>query len=456
MAIIQQEKTEHPQRIDVHGFVDNAEFSQYQRFLLGLCFFATFIDGFDTQAVAVAGPMLRLEMALQPAQLGAIFATTMLGGIVAAFAMAPYADRIGRRPLLIISLLISAALSAGHALAGTFSQLLALRLGAGMALGVAVTVTYAYAAEVAPKRASATAVMVVSAGFGLGVAATGFIAAWLIPESGWRSVFYVGGAATLMLCVLLMAVLPESVRFMAQRSGQDSEIRRILKRIDPHASFPNLATFISSEDTKTKIGLANVLASGRAHIAIPLWISTFLVAFVIYVLMQWLPIFVDSAGATAFRTSASVGWFKLGGVFGGFICAACIERTHNPYTVLLTFLVLACTGFAGMVAAPVGGDMFMLSVIISGVFLNGPLYASNGLIGRLFPTHARTGGLAITAGVGRVGALTGPFIIGLLLQSGWSARQVFRAVPIPVLLALGLVAGLGLRERAAVQRGSST
>ncbi|HYG25655.1 MAG TPA: MFS transporter, partial [Caulobacteraceae bacterium] len=154
--------------VDVREFVDSAPFSRYQKLLLALCFLTTFFDGFDTQAIAVAGPWIRDEMSLQPAQLGSVFAAGSLGGIVAAFAMAPFADKIGRRPLIVGAMLIAGILSLCYTFAETFTQLLALRFSAGICLAIAVTVTYAYSAELAPKRAAATAVMVTSAGFGLG------------------------------------------------------------------------------------------------------------------------------------------------------------------------------------------------------------------------------------------------------------------------------------------------
>lgn len=433
--------------VDVRRFVDDARFSPYQKMLLALCFITTFVDGFDTQAVAVAGPRLRAEMGLEPAQMGTLFAAAMAGGVVTAFAMAPVADRVGRRPLLIGAVLVSAVLSIGHALATNFEQLIALRLAAGVSLAIAVTVTYAYAAEIAPKRAAATAVMVASAGFGLGVAATGFLAGWLIPLQGWRAVFLWGGVATLVLGVALLAGLPESVRYLAQRDSQDPRIRRFLTRIDPKAPPPASARFFMDEERKLKASLADVLASGRALVAIPLWTSTFFMAFVIYVLMQWLPIFVTNGGGGAAHAGQAVGWFKLGGVAGGFLCAALIERMRSPYLILVTCLLAAAAAFAAMAATSAASGMFIIIVAVCGVLLNGPLYATNGLMGRLFPTYVRAAGLSITAGVGRAGAMTGPFVVGLLMQAGWTVPQVLRAAPAPVLIAMGILAMLSLRDR---------
>jgi len=438
--------------LDVGRFLDEAPFSLYQKLLLGLCFITTFVDGFDTLAVAVAGPMLRTEMALEPAQLGTIFAAAMMGGIVAAFAMAPFADRVGRRPLLIAALIASAVLTLGHVFAETFAQLLAFRLAGGVSLAVAMTVTFAYAAEVAPKRAAATAVVVASAGFGIGVAATAFLSDWLIPQFGWRSIFYTGSAATWVLSVLLLLVLPESARFLAQRDGREAEIRRFLQRIDPRAVLPPLMRFYLNEERKTKTSLANILGAGRSLIAIPLWTSTFFLAFIIAALIQWLPILITNGGEGASGAGEAVGWFKLAGVAGGFMCAACIERARNPYSILVTFLMLGCVALVGMAMAPARGWLFIASVAISGVLLNGTLYVSHGLVGRLFPTYVRTGGLAVAAGVARMGAMAGPFTVGLLLQAGLSTTDVLHAAPIPVLLSVTFLVLLSMREGAVAKR----
>lgn len=441
--------------IDVREFVDRAPFSLYQRLLLAVCFVTTFFDGFDTQAVAVAAPSIRLEMALQPAQLGTVFAAGSLGGIFAAFAMAPFADRFGRRPLIVTSVLVSAALSLCYPLADNFLHLLALRFTAGVFLAVAVTVTYSYAAELAPKRAAATAIMVTSAGFGLGVAATGFLSGWLIPAFGWRSIFYVGGAATLLLGIILLAFLPESVRVMATRERDSAKVRRFLRRIDPKAAMPDGASFCLNEERKPGVHFRHVLGEGRALTSVALWTSFFFINYVIYVLMQWLPSFVASGGGDAAAAGAAVGWFKLGGIAGSFICAAYIDRRGNPYPILVGFLLFGCAAFLGLAKLPPEAGLFALVVGVTGILLSGPMYATNGLMGRLFPTYVRAGGMALTAGVGRLGAMTGPFTVGLLLQAGWSGEDVFQAAVIPTLTSTIIIAALGLRERGLLRKKAS-
>ena len=62
-------------------------------------------------------------------------------------------------------------------------------------------------------------------GFPLGAAFGGFLAAWMIPQWGWRSVLELGGVVPLVLAVLLLLLLPESVRYMVAKGQPMDRIR---------------------------------------------------------------------------------------------------------------------------------------------------------------------------------------------------------------------------------------
>lgn len=432
--------------VDVRAFLDEARFSRYQKLLLALCVLTVFFDGYDVQAVAVAAPQLRAAMGLQPAQLGAVFAAGSLGAIVSAFGVSGFADRVGRRPLIIGSLALSGLLSFGYVLAESFAHLLVLRLVAGFTLAAAVTMAYTYSAELAPKRAAATAVMVTSAGYGLGVAATGFLSGLMIPLWGWRSVFYFGGGGTLLLAALLVFALPESVRVEALRQGREARIARFLRRVDPTAVFAPGQRFRLDEEAKPGVVFRNLLGEGRMVPAVALWVSAFFINFVIYIFMQWLPSMVAAAGGGAGQAGGAVGWFKVGGIAGSFVLAAYIDRRSNPYPVLSLFVLMSAATLAALSAMSPTAVAFIVVVGLAGVCLGGPQYAWNGLVARLFPTYVRAGGMAVYAGVSRMGAMTGPLAVGFLLQAGWTNQDVFHAAVAPVLLAAAITAGLWRRQ----------
>ncbi len=89
--------------------------------------------------------------------------------------------------------------------------MLAIRFLAGIGLGGIMPNPVALVGEYSPKRTRITALMVVSSGFTAGAAIGGFIAAWLIPAYGWRSVFYFGGSIPVVIALLMVFLLPESL-----------------------------------------------------------------------------------------------------------------------------------------------------------------------------------------------------------------------------------------------------
>ena len=98
--------------------------------------------------------------------------------------------------------------------------------------------------EYCPEGRRATLTNAMFCGFPLGAAFGGFLAAWMIPIWGWRSVLVLGGVA-LILTVLLLVLLPESVRYMVARNEPVERIRAVLRRIS--ASAANATSFVMSE-----------------------------------------------------------------------------------------------------------------------------------------------------------------------------------------------------------------
>jgi AAHS family 4-hydroxybenzoate transporter-like MFS transporter len=434
----------HP--VDVKAFIDQARFGGYQKWLLVLCFATVFFDGFNVQALAVAAPMIKTALKLSPVQVGTLLSAGSLGGIIAGFAITPVADRIGRRPLIVWTVLISGLLTLLYTVVNSLESLLLLRVVGGFFLAIAVTVVYAYAAEFAPKRLAATTVIITTSGFGLGVAATGFLSGWLLPLVGWRSIFYFGGGGILVLGAILVVALPESIRVMAHRGNHGAQIRRYLGRIDPARVISDEATFYLDEETRSGASLRNLLRDGRAVPGLVIWLGAFFVNFVVYVFMQWLPSFVTMAGGGASRAGYAIGWFKMAGIAGSIVCAVYMDRWKNPFPVLAVFLGVGCASFLLVGAVPPEAFWFLMVIAASGFLLSGPQYANNALAARLFPTYVRTTGLAVTAGVGRLGALAGPFTVGVLLQMGWSNKAIFTAGIGPTLIAALTMVWLGFRD----------
>uniref|UniRef100_UPI002B0519E6 MFS transporter n=2 Tax=Serratia TaxID=613 RepID=UPI002B0519E6 len=131
--------------------------------------------------------------------------------------------------VLVISLLLFGGFSLLTAFAGSLSTLTLLRFLTGLGLGAAMPNAATLMSEYAPQRCRALMVNLMFCGFPLGSSLGGFSSAWLIPHFGWQSVLVLGGVMPLLLALVLIAALPESVRFMVARGYAAERIAKVLK-----------------------------------------------------------------------------------------------------------------------------------------------------------------------------------------------------------------------------------
>jgi AAHS family 4-hydroxybenzoate transporter-like MFS transporter len=116
----------------------------------------------------------------------------------------------------------------------SLEQLLVVRFLAGFGLGATMPNAMALVSEYSPKRSRVTAMLIVSSAFTIGAAVAGFVAAWLIPNFGWRAVFYVGGTVPLVIGVAMWLALPESMQFLTLKRRRLDDVGRWLARIAPN------------------------------------------------------------------------------------------------------------------------------------------------------------------------------------------------------------------------------
>src|SRR5579871_6992447 len=183
----------HPPAIDIVDFIDGHSVGGFQIGVLLTCAAVLFLDGFDTQAIGYVAPALAREWGLSKGALGPVFSAGLFGLMIGALLFGPLADRIGRKKIIVLSTLAFGVGTLVTSVVNDVSILLAIRFLTGLGLGGAMPNTVALTSEFSPHRRRATMVMVMFVGFSIGGWFTGLLAAALIPQFGWRSVFVVGG-----------------------------------------------------------------------------------------------------------------------------------------------------------------------------------------------------------------------------------------------------------------------
>ena len=431
MAISQMQAGGTP--VDVAEFIDQQPVGGFQIGLLLTCAAVLFLDGFDTQAIGYVAPALAKEWGLTKAALGPVFSAGLFGLMIGALVFGPLADRIGRRKIIIFSTLAFGLGTLATAFVQDVGTLLAIRFLTGLGLGGAMPNAVATTSEFSPHRRRATMVMIMFCGFSVGAALGGLLAAALIPQFGWRSVFVVGGLAPLVLVPILALRLPESVRFLALTGRAHQRVAELLTRINPGAAFAPGTHFSVHEPHLAGLPVLHLFRDGRTLATLLLWVVFFMSLLDLYFLSNWLPTVLNDLGASVSSAAVIGSMLQVGGVVGTFALGSVIDRFSFRALALVYFVAVFAVGAIGQLGHSV--VFVTLAIFAAGFCIVGGQIAANALAATFYPTSIRSTGVGWALGIGRVGSIVGPLVGGALLTMKWSTGSVFMAAATAALCA---------------------
>lgn len=373
--------------------------------VVALCFLLNFNDGIDVLLVSFTGSEIMKEFGLTNTELGYIFSSGLGGMTAGCFILAPLGDRIGRRKIFLISLLL---ISLGMLLVNFsthYGLLLACRAITGLGIGGILPNLATVAAEFSTDKTRDFNVGIVQGGWPLGAILTGFVSAWIVPLYGWRFAYLIAGLFSLGMLVAVYVVLPESPDFLNRTN-----------RLTQKSSWRDL--FVPEFRQST----------------IQLWLATFFGFITLYTVLSWVPILAKQSGmpfelATYIGTAMNLGAFSGVFVMGLLIGRLGIKRVILVY-VMLAFVLLNLYGNLD--------QDFVLKFALTfgiGFFVQGGFNTMYPASTRIYPSEIRSTGVGLAMGMGRFGAILGPSLFGLLADSGASISTRFIVFSLPIVVA---------------------
>jgi AAHS family 4-hydroxybenzoate transporter-like MFS transporter len=420
--------------VDVKAFIDQRGLTSTQWLLLVLCFLVVAVDGMDVAIMGFLAPSILGEWHASRASFGAVMSAAPIGLVIGALVAGPSSDRFGRKVVLISSVALFGLFSIATAYTSNLSEMALLRLLTGLGLGAAMPNSTTLLSEYVPQRSRSTLIAVMFTGFNLGSGTVGFLAAWLIPQYGWRSVLIAGGALPLVLVPVLLALLPESARFMVVRQFAAERVGAVLGRIC-RTSFPPGTRFVSTEpplQVKTSVGV--LLSHGYGLMTVALWVTYFMGLLVIYLLTGWLPTLIKDAGLPISTAATITAMFQIGGTVGAILVGIAMDRIVPTRVIAAAYAL----GAACIVGLGLGGALSpSLTVLVAaaGFFMSGAQTGLNAFAPSCYPTVARATGVSWMLGMGRFGSITGSMVGGVLLGMGWGFGAIIPLLAIPAALA---------------------
>jgi MFS transporter, AAHS family, 4-hydroxybenzoate transporter len=414
---------------DAPPFSREHRISRFQWLVFAMSFGIILLDGFDTGAIGFIAPSLLTEWDLQRAALAPVLSAALLGIAFGAFLTGPIADRFGRRGPLIVATLLFGLAACGSAFARDLTELTILRFLTGVGLGAALPNAVTMVSEFSPEARRSTLTNLMNCAFPLGTALGGFLAAWLIPHLGWRSVLMAGGGAPLLLSVWLYAMMPESVRFMVAKGYSSDKIRAVLKNVAPkslgdEAAVPAIPASIPSQRGGVRVVLSREHIVGTSM----LWIAFFMGLLIIYGVVNWMPVLLRSAGLDPAQATLISTLFPLGG-FGAIVSGVLMDRFNATRVIAIGYALTAvCIYLIGQTIGNVG--LLVVTVFTAGILMNTTQASMPTLAAGYYPTAGRSTGVAWMLGIGRFGGIAGSFLIAELTSLNLSFATIFSLLAI--------------------------
>lgn len=402
--------------MDIFSDLKTSPMNSYRWMLVALCILLNIVDGYDVQVMSFTAASVSKEWALSGSVLGILISSGLVGMAFGSLFIAPIADKVGRRTIILSCLLVSSITMLFSSQVTSAYQLGLLRFITGLGIGGLLTNGAVMANEFSTTRWKNLSVSLLSTGYALGAVLGGMIAYHLIGTVGWRSVFMYGGFFTFSVLLLVYFLLPESVEYqLIKRNPKslDKTNQTLIKfKINTIQSFPKL-----QEISIGKVSIKSLFTSNLKARTIFVWLAFFSVMAGQYFILTWTPKLLTMAGMSP-EQGVSLGIIlNLGGIFGAIMMALLTVR-FKIHFVLSTFFALTAVCISIFVFNSGNYLHAMWIAVFVGIFNNGCVAGMYALANSTYSTEIRATGVGSAISIGRLGGILSPLGAGYLLDAG--------------------------------------
>lgn len=381
--------------------------------LLGIAGLGWMFDAMDVGMLSFIIAALKVDWNLSVEQMGWIGSINSIGMAVGAFLFGILADRIGRKHVFIITLLLFSLGSGVAAFTTSFSIFLILRFLIGMGLGGELPVASTLVSESVPTEKRGRIVVLLESFWAFGWLLAAIISYFVIPNYGWE-------------IALLISVIPAFYALYLRLHLPDSDRYVTIEKKEKPSMFQSITNVWSKKYTRRTLML---------------WVLWFCVVFSYYGMFLWLPSVMVMKGFSMIKSFEYVLIMTLAQLPGYFTAAWLIEKAGRKF-VLVVYLI----GTA--ISAYLFGTADTLALLItSGILLSffnlgawGALYAYTP---EQYPTNIRGTGTGMATAFGRIGGILGPLLVPYLVAQNVSITFIFTIFCISVLVGAASVLFLG-------------
>lgn len=385
---------------------------QYRLFVIfGLVWLA---DAMQVLSIGFSAPSIAKTFGITMPEALSTGTFFFIGMLIGAFAFGRLADRIGRRPVLMMAVVIDACAGVASAFAPDLVWLLALRFVTGIGVGGTLPVDYTMMAEFLPSNKRGRWLVLLESFWAVGTICLAVLSLIAVSwgDDAWRLIFFVTGIPAL-IGVVLRFYIPESPMFL-NRNGKSEEARRVLERV-AKVNGNDVKIPMLQPELQERKSIFALFSSELRRRSIGLLMAWALISIAYYGVFVYLPIKLASSGFGFMRGQEFLVVLALVQLPGFALSAYGVERWGRKPT-LIGFLLLSAVGCMlyslGTSTIVVVGSTLLMSFSLLGTW--GALYA---FTPEVYPTDLRASGMGMAGAIARFGGLFAPAIIAPIMTT---------------------------------------
>jgi MFS family permease len=421
--------------------IDENPMSVRQWIVIVLMIFLNALDGFDVLSSAFAAPGITKEWGIPRSELGIVLSAELVGMGFGSVILGGVADKIGRKPAMLMCLVVMAiGMFMAHD-AGGVTPLTAWRFITGLGIGGMLAATNAVTAESSSKEGRSLAMALYVIGYPIGGVIGGFVAqSWLLVDYDWRAVFLFGAIVTAVMIPLVILLVPETPAYYAARrpEGALDKINKSLRAL----SQPPIDALPEIEPSAPKPKVSDILSNPRLRpVTLLLAFGYLFHTITFYYILKFAVQIVADSGFSQPEAASTLTWANIGGAIGGFLFGFLLRK----WDIKGPTIACAVLGSAAVAAFGMGSDTlwgWRIATFLTMFFLNAAIVGYYAAFARGFPAFARATGTGFALGVGRAGAAGSPIIAGFLFT--WLGGGNQHLVLVSAIMSIGAILGAGL------------
>jgi MFS family permease len=408
----------------VKSVVADKPMKAFQLIAVAVCILTNVTDGFDSSAMAYAGPGLIREWGLKADVLGAMLSANALGLVLGALVVAPAADTIGRRRVILGSLAMITVTMLLTPLAPSPAVLWVIRLLTGLGVGALVPSLAVMVSEYSNKKWGNVLLSCIWVGYAVGSTLVSMVAAETI-HLGWRYIFYVAGAMNAVMLVAGLFLLPESLNFLLARQPRNAlaRINVLLGKLGENR-LEVLPAAQTATEKKRASSIGAILSPAFLVTTLMLWLASFAHYFVSFFLTGLNPKVLADAGLTA-KAALSIGTVTAPAAAIGVLLMGFLSSRIPVARLAAACFVLAIIGLVTFALSKADPTILYFAAGVSSFGIQAALTCVVITATHFYPPEVRGTGVGWTIGIGRLGAIFGPFFGGLMLSLDWDRRSLY-------------------------------